>query len=212
MNGLSFNERQSRAMRLWHWLTVIITGLLLITIFVSKTYLNGMRTGQTIEQTTSKFGAKLNQQQVGETVVALRNNIWRSHIYFGYALSILFGFRLLIELFTGKLVKSFRKGLSFSKLKQERKTAVHYLIVKTIYFLFYMMLGTIVITGLWMAYYRGSNAVSPERFHGVKEIHETCFNLLLLFIFVHLIGVIRAERDKHKNIVSGMIHGQKSAG
>lgn len=210
MNGLSFAERQSRAIRLWHWLTVIVTGLLLFTALVSKTFLNGLHTGQTIEQTTSKFGAKLNRQQVGQMVDALQINLWKWHIYFGYALSILFGFRLLIELLSGKLLKSFRKGFSFLKFRQERITAIHYLIVKAIYFLFYTMLGTIVYTGLWMAYYRGSNAVSFERFHDVKEIHETCFNLLLLFIFIHLMGIIRAERGKHKNIVSGMIHGQKS--
>jgi Ni/Fe-hydrogenase 1 B-type cytochrome subunit len=212
MNGLSFTERQSRAIRLWHWLTVIATGLLLFTVLVSKTFLNGMHAGQTIEQATSKFGAKLSREQVGRTVSALRSSIWKWHIYFGYALSILLGFRLLIELFSGKLLKSFRKGFSFLKFRQQKRTAIHYLVVKTIYVLFYAMLGTIVYTGLWMAYYRNSDAVRFESFHDVKEIHENCLILLLLFIFIHLIGIIKAERGKHKNIVSGMIHGQKSSG
>lgn len=207
MNNISFVERQSRAIRLWHWLTVIVTGLLLFTVFVSKSFLNGFHTGQVIDQTSRKFGASLTRQQIGETVTALRNRIWKWHIYFGYALTVLFAFRLLIEAVEGKLWKSIRNGFRFIPQRQQRKTKFHYLLVKFLYLLVYGLLGTIVGTGLWMAYYRDGNAVSFEHFHGIKEIHETCFNFLLLFIFIHLIGIIRAERGKHKNIISGMVHG-----
>lgn len=210
MSSFSFGERQSRAIRLWHWLTVIAVGLLLLTIFVSKTYLNGQHTGQTIHDTLAKLGIQLTRDQVNQTVGALRESIWTSHIYFGYGLTALFAFRLVIEIVQGKLVKSVRSGFSFLKIKEERKNVVHYMIVKAIYIVFYGILATIVGTGLWMTYYRDGNLVSREQFHDIKEIHETCFNLMLVFIFLHIVGIIRAERGKHKNIVSGMIHGEKT--
>lgn len=212
MSSFSFLERQSRAIRLWHWLTVLVVGLLLLTIIVSKTYLNGFRTGQTINNTLTRQGIKLSQQEIWDTVDALRNGIWTSHIYFGYALTALFVFRFMIEIIQGKLVKSLRRGFAFLKVKQERMTAWHFIVVKLIYLLFYGVLTTIVATGLWMAFYRDKNIVTPEQFHGIKEIHENCFIILLIFIFLHLVGIIRAERGGHKNIVSGMIHGQKAAG
>jgi cytochrome b len=207
MNKISFVARQSRAIRLWHWLTVIVTGLILFTVFAGKFVVNGWHTGQVIDQTTRKFGPALTGQQIGETVSALRSSLWKWHIYFGYALSVLFAFRLLIEAVEGKLWKSIRNGFRFAPERGQRKTKFHYLLVKFVYLLVYGLIGTIVGTGLWLAYYRGGNAVSFEHFHDIKEIHETCFNFLLLFIFIHLVGIIRAERGKHKNIISGMVHG-----
>lgn len=211
MNRLSFSERNSRAIRLWHWLTVIVTGLILFTVLVSKTFLNGMHTAKTIDQTTSRLGVAMTSRQIGETVSALRNGIWKWHIYYGYALSVLFVFRLIIEITEGRLIKKIRTGYQMIRSDGPHRPALHYFTVKSIYVLFYIMLGTIVGTGIWMAYYRDTELVSPERFHGVKEIHETCFNFLLLFIFIHLTGIIRAERRGHKNIVSGMIHGKKDS-
>jgi Ni,Fe-hydrogenase I cytochrome b subunit len=42
----------------------------------------------------------------------------------------------------------------------------------------------------------------------ILQIHSFLQYLIYSFILVHLVGVIRADLDKHRGIVSGMIHGQ----
>jgi cytochrome b len=208
MNQSIFSDRYSFSIRAWHWLTFLVTFFLLFTIAVSKTFLNGQHTFFVISHTTSRYGAKLTGQQVGETVIALRATIWKWHTKAGYLLSGLFAFRILVEIFERRSITGIKKAFSAFKLKT-RKDSRLYLLVKITYLVFYCLFATITFTGLWMAFYKNDPSINDEKFHGVKEIHEACFNFILLFILFHLAGVIRAELGKHKNLVSGMIHGNK---
>ena len=205
-----FHEKYSWQLRIWHWLTFIIVTALLFTVLVSQTFLDVEHTGIVITRAAAKKGAVLTEQQSRLMVGSLRDTIWKWHTYFGYVLGGLFLFRLLLEFFQPKeerFITKFKKGLSESKNKEDKKDGRHYLFVKFIYALFYILLTTIVITGLLMAFYDNDPAMSKDTFHSIKEIHEKCYYILLGFLFIHLAGVIKAEFGKDKNITSRMING-----
>lgn len=210
MNQTLFQQTYSRGLRLWHWCTVIITGLLLFTALVAKTFMNKIHMGSTLSEYFKQSGSALSGRQVFDAANALQTNLWNWHTKYGYVLAGLVVFRLLVELFQPKQEKMYqriKKAFTAIRYKQSVKTGWHYLIVRFLYIAFYGLLVTISTTGVWMSF--NLKPEETEQFHSIKEIHESCFIILMGFIFIHLVGVIRAERNGHKNIVSNMINGGK---
>lgn len=210
MNYKPFHQKNSRAMRLWHWSTFIITAFLLYSVFVGKFFLNPYNNAVIIHDRLQQMGFHNDPDPSYAIADALSKNVWNWHIKYGYVFTGLFLFRIFIEIFQ-KSEESFlqriKNAFFFVRKKEERKTAWHYLIVRLIYALFYVLLATIIGTGLWLSFYRQSSGM--ELIHSVKQVHETCFYFMLLFILTHITGVIRAERKGHKNIISNMINGGK---
>ncbi|HET9826345.1 MAG TPA: cytochrome b/b6 domain-containing protein, partial [Chitinophagaceae bacterium] len=203
-----FYRKVSTALRLWHWTTFIVTALLLYSVFVGKFFLNPFRNTPIIHDGLQQL---LTHQAPDPSYViaeALSASVWNWHIKYGYVLTGLFVFRIVFEAFEKPEERFFYKmkaGFSFARSKESRKAAVHFLVVRFIYILFYLLLTTIIATGLWLSFNRHSPDV--ELVHSVKQVHESCFYFLLLFILFHTAGVIRAERKGYKNNVSNMIHG-----
>lgn len=212
MKQVSFLEPHSRAIRFWHWSSFIVVLLLLFTVFVSKSFLNVISTHDILYQSLRGMGVTLTKEQAWNAAIQLNDRIWVWHTRYGYVLSALFAFRILIEFaqlkkerFFFRVMEAFRQW----RRKDHPAEARHYLVVKLIYFLFYGLLAALAGTGLWMAFHTGIKESDPGRFHAVKEIHENAFVALLFFILLHLIGLMRAERRKYKGVVSAMIHGGK---
>lgn len=212
MNYKPFYQKTSRALRVWHWTTLIVTGLLLYSVFVGKFFLNPFQNTPRIHDGLKQLLTHNTPDPSYVIAEALSENVWNWHIKYGYALIALFVFRLLIEFFRKPDERFFHKmksAFSFAQEKETRKPATHFLVVRVIYLLFYLLLTTIIATGLWLSFNRHSPDV--ELVHSVKEVHESCFYFLLVFILIHSIGVIRAERRGYKNIVSNMINGGKDS-
>lgn len=205
-----FNERHTITLRLWHWLTFLIVAILIFTVLVSDTFLDGQHTKAVVTYAAQRKGAALTNDQAREIVISLRATIWKWHNYFGYVLVGLYILRLLIEFFQPKdqrFVFKFKKGMKAASDSSDKKSGRHYLLVKILYAFFYLLLTGIAVTGLWLAFYKDDPAVSNETFDEIKELHENGYNMLLVFLFLHLAGVIRAEFGKDKNIISRMING-----
>ena len=49
--------------------------------------------------------------------------------------------------------------------------------------------------------------LTKDMAHDIKEIHELVFNAVLIFVPLHIVGVIIAENRDEKGIISSMIHG-----
>ena len=212
MKHVSFREPHSRAIRFWHWSSYLVVCLLLFTVLVSKTFLNGFHAKAIIQNSLKGSGVTITDDQAFRAAWALRASIWKWHTKFGYVLSALFFFRLLIEFLQSTEEKFHRRiGRAIMQIRNNAasSSARHYLVVKCIYFIFYVLMAILVGTGLWMAFNIELKVNDFDRFHAVKEIHENCFTLLLLFILLHLAGLIRAERKKYKGVVSDMINGRK---
>ena len=195
-------------MRLWHWSTFIIIVLSFYSVFVGKFFLNPFNTAGTIHDSLQHLGFQNNPDPSFPIAQALSKNIWDWHTRYGYVLTALFLFRIIIEGFqkgNQSFMQRIKSGFFLFRKNDYRKTAGHYLIVRFIYLLFYITLALVTGTGLWLAFHRHSS--NMELAHSIKQIHESCFYFLFLFIIIHISGVIRAERKGYKNIVSNMING-----
>jgi cytochrome b len=142
----------------------------------------------------------------------LRNTVWQWHKYFGFALATLFMYRIALEFFqpgdekfTGK-IKSARNYLKLPGA--DLATGKHYLRVKLLYTAFYISLSFLVITGLTLAFFEDAENLKPVK-GAIKEFHEFNMYMVLIFITLHVAGVILAELGKYKGVVSGMINGGK---
>ena len=208
MEAVSFVQPHSRALRIWHWSTFIVILLILYTVFTADFFINPRNMAPVVKESLQKQGVTLGDETVREVVSPLDAAVWEWHERFGYVLGILFAFRLVLELFQPKeerLLYRIKKAIALAKANRNRQP-VHYLVVHLTYLLFYVLLTTIVATGLLLAF--GEGKLGRDTMHSVKEIHEVCYYLVLLFTFIHISGVLLAERKGYRNIVSGMLHGK----
>ena len=208
MTTVSFNQVHSRALRFWHWATFIVILLILFTVFTGKFYVNPWNTVPVVKHSLQKEGITLNDGQVFNAVKDLNTGVWKWHQRYGYVLAILFLFRILLEFFQPGEQRFFRRlknAALLMKAKAGNKRPSHYLFVRIIYLLFYLLLATIVATGLTLSFF--GNRMSNEDAHSFQELHGSCFYFLLLFVFIHVTGVLLAERKNYRNIISGMVHG-----
>ncbi|MBD0285869.1 MAG: cytochrome b/b6 domain-containing protein [Flavisolibacter sp.] len=97
MNKISFAEAHPRAMRLWHWSSFIVIFLLLFTILVTKTFLGWQYTNNTLRIGLLQEGIHLTPEQTSGVGGMLQERAWNWHIQLGYILSLLFGFRVVLE-------------------------------------------------------------------------------------------------------------------
>jgi cytochrome b len=212
MQPVSFQRTYSKTIRLWHWSSFIIVSLLLITVVIGKFFLNDFSNGFVIKEQLEKQGITINMQQAFAASSSLCQRVWKVHIFLGYVLTSLFAFRLLIEFFRPHTQKiSFRLNQAWKELREshQKRSAVHSLFVQVLYIVFYLLTAVMIGTGLWIALHDSSDASREltDQIHQMKELHQQCFFGLLVFIFIHLAGVIRKERKEHQNLVSAMIHG-----
>lgn len=211
MQQTIFNERFSLSLRIWHWLTFIMISIQIFTVMVGETFLDWQHSSFVINAAASRKGATLTHEQNSEIVMSLRDTIWKWHTYFGYIIIGLFVFRILLEFFQPKeerFTVKFKKGLNATRNSDDPKNAKHYLLVKFIYAIFYILMAAIVGTGLWLAL-NNNNPSAREMFGEVRELHETCYHILLGFLFLHFGGVILNEFGKNKGLISGIINGGK---
>jgi len=214
MTLLTFQRNYTKALRLWHWCSFLVVTILLMTVFTGKFFLNDYTNGFIVKDQLSKRGVTVTMDQAFQVSSVIGAKIWQVHIFFGYILTGLFVFRMLMEFFQSKEHRIGYRLVNAAKwlFKTKMKTqSVHHFFVQVMYLIFYLLTAVLISTGLWLTFNTASEF--SERIHQVKELHQQCFFGLLVFIFVHLAGVIRTERIAHSNLVSAMIHGgEKQAG
>ncbi len=195
----------SAPLRLWHWLNLIIISGSLLTVLVDSTLLKK----RTIRQVIKSELGNVSDQQAKSIAHTLNDKVWEFHTYFGYVLAALLLFRIGMEFFQKRDQKLFRKVKSayqqYHIFKKNRKLARHELLVKVLYFVFYLLILVMVCTGLSLAFEDDIPAL--KAIHAIRQIHSFCMYLILAFIVVHIIGVLLAERKEGKGIVSDMING-----
>jgi Ni/Fe-hydrogenase 1 B-type cytochrome subunit len=203
-------KKYSASLRLWHWVNTIVISGSLLTVLINSTITDERPVSALIKNELKNAGATVSDEQAGSVARALGDSVWNIHIYFGYVLVGLLLFRLVLEFFQLADQKFIRKMKSaywqFQSTKKEREFAKHELTVKVIYTAFYILLITMAVTGLFLAF---EDLLAPFKSirHTVKEVHGFCMYLILAFIFVHLAGVFLAERKDSKGVVSDMING-----
>jgi len=198
--------KYSAPLRIWHWLNLIVLGGSLSTVLINATITKESEIIPFLKNEFKNAGASPNNDSIESVAHALGDRVWSVHIYFGYFLSGLFALRILLEFFQladQKFLRTMKKAVQQSR--KPAKNPYYDIIVKSTYLFFYVLLLTMVVTGLILAF-EDVEAFKAIR-HSVRSIHGFCMYLILAFIVVHLVGVLWAEWNKKPGIVSEMING-----
>ena len=88
--------------------------------------------------------------------------------------------------------------------KDEQQDKRHYLLVKRGYLLFYILFFVMAITGFILAF---DHAIFKNISRPAREVHGFVQYLIYAYILAHIVGVVRADMNKQKGVVSAMING-----
>lgn len=210
VGNISFLEKHSVLIRIWHWLTFVVLVSSVICVLLASTILKPRENISMVQNQLKEKGITVTEDQAWAVAHEYGDKMWDMHKILGYVLSFLILSRIVIEFGQSKeekLQMKVKNALFFYKRKdQNNKNTRHYLIVKYSYLLFYLLLLCMAITGLLLAF--GYDiGVSKAIQHQIKEIHGFGQYLIYAFIFFHISGVIIADTGTSKGIVSGMING-----
>jgi Ni/Fe-hydrogenase 1 B-type cytochrome subunit len=202
-------QKNSLAIRIWHWITFLGFTASLITVLLGSTLFKTKKNITTVMDEVARKGGSVTQDQAWSVAHAYSDKLWDTHKIIGFLLCFLLLSRVLIELGQKKEEKfmtRIRAALSFHPANEMAiRERNHYVLVKRGYLVFYFLFLCMGTTGLILAF---------EDLEFLKPLHKTASSLhsffqygIYAFILLHLIGVIRADLYKTKGIVSGMING-----
>ena len=186
----------SAAFRAWHWLHAAVILGLLGTVFLRKTFLSWRTNSEILMQKLSGFGIDITAEQAKALAKAIRAPMWEWHIWLGFALAALLLWRVLL-FFT----QSGRRN--YTALKGE---SLHKKAVKAGYLVLYGVIAFMAVSGLVIHFY-DLLGIAKETAHDIKEVHELMYNVILIFVPLHIAGVVIADMTNEKCIVSDMING-----
>jgi Ni/Fe-hydrogenase 1 B-type cytochrome subunit len=186
-------KNYSALVRIWHWLNVVAVLGLLGTFFLRKTFLSWKTNALLITEKLSSFGVEVTAEQAKVIAKAIRAPMWEWHIIFGVMLALL----LLVRI----LILWIEKGFGY-----EDQGSMHMRMVHLGYKLLYLILIFMAVSGVMLTWHE-SFGVSKELAHTIKEQHELAAWSVVVFVPLHIIGVVVAEYQGQKNIISKMISG-----
>lgn len=183
----------SKSIIIWHWLNAIAVSGLLGTFFLRKTFLSWRTNASLITEKLSSFGIEVTADQAASIAKAIRAPMWEWHIIFGVMLALL--------LFVRMLILWNEKGFGY-----DDQDSMHMRMVHWGYRIFYLILIFMAVSGVLLTWYE-SFGLSKELAHTIKEQHELIAWTVVVFVPLHIIGVVVAEHQGQKNIISRMISG-----
>ena len=213
---VSFHEPHSLAIRIWHWTFFIVLTASLTTVLFGSTLLRTRDNIAGVQQELQEKGVTVTKDQARSVAHAYSDKLWMLHKYIGFVLVGLLLVRVIIEIAhpgEEKLRTKIKKAAGFkpSGLRPgddaAKRFAQHYGRVKWTYMIFYVLIGTMALTGLGLAF--EDVPLFRSWHHWISIVHQTVQYFIYAFILIHLMGVIRADLGRHKGLVSGMIHGGK---
>ncbi|NPA28889.1 MAG: cytochrome b/b6 domain-containing protein [Epsilonproteobacteria bacterium] len=184
--------------RLWHWLTVVAMGGLLVTVALRESVLDKKEVARIIADKLAEFGVSLASDQVIAVAKAVRANMWAWHYIFAALLTLAIVVRI-VAMIKGEATLPILKVLRAEGAAEKGKAAVHLLIC--------MGIALMTLSG-WFYYFHEALGFEKAAVHWVKELHEALWVPLTLLVFAHIAGVVRHELATKEPIVSHMIHGK----
>lgn len=184
----------SKVYRILHWLIAFSFILLLLTIFLRKTWMEKNHVAEIIQTFLADKGyTALPEDDAILLAKKIRKPMWDWHIYLGYVLTGLYCIRLAVPFFGEmKFSSPFKAGLDI-------KTKFQF----WVYLVFYVCTAISLITGLIIEF--GPKAYKKP----IEEIHELSLYYLLGFMILHFSGILIAELTSDKGLVSRIISGNK---
>lgn len=182
--------------RVWHWVHAVVILGLLGTVFLRKTFLSWRTNSELLTQKLAEIDLSVTEAQAKVLAKAIRTPMWEWHIILGYALAALVVWRIIL-FFTNSGKQNYQ-NLSSETL--------HKKMVKLGYIGIYAIILFMTISGLTIHFHE-SLGLTKELADEIKDIHEFVFNAILIFVPLHILGVIIAENRDEKGIISDMING-----
>lgn len=208
--NLSFKRPRPLALRSWHWLNAAALLGALGTVLLRKTFLGWRTNSALIEAKVRELGGTVSTEAAVEVAKALRAPMWDWHYVFGFALAGLLALRFglaLVDPDLAPLRSAWRDVMRWRRLApHERREALHPLLVRLLYAVFYAALTLMVTSGL-VLYFKGALGLSKDLAGTVKEAHELAMWFFVVFTAAHVVGVVAAELRGERGLVSDMIHG-----
>ena len=189
-------KRWSLNFRVWHWVHATVVLGLLGTVFLRKTFLSWRTNSELLTQKLSEIDLSVTEAQAKVLAKAIRAPMWEWHIILGYVLAALVVWRIIL-FFTDSGKQNYQN------LKAE---SLHKKMVKIGYIGIYAILVFMTVSGLVIHFYEELGLLKDTA-HDIKEIHELVFNAILIFVPLHILGVIIAENRNEKGILSDMVNG-----
>jgi len=183
-------QKYSGLLRIWHWLNLISIFGLLATFFLRKTFLSWRENSQIIIENLGIFNIEVTTAQAKVVAKAIRAPMWEWHIIFGIMLAFLLLLRIFIIWREG--------GFGYEK------STKHMNMVHLGYKVFYLILIVMTLSGLVINWYE-LLGLSKDLAHSIKEAHELIAWSMVIFVPLHIIGVIIADSSDQKGIISKMI-------
>lgn len=207
-----FLQKHSIGIRIWHWSTFLFIAASMVTVLFASTLLNPRENIGLVTEQLQNNGIAVTNDQAFAVSHEYEDKVWDIHKWIGFGIVFLLLTRIAIELVQPgdeKLRLRLQHVIGLYKQNDKMKlTYRHYIGVKLTYSLFYVLLLCMAITGLGMAFGRDLG-FSRELYRAIKEIHSIGQYCMYAFVLVHLSGVIIADNNDSKGIVSGMINGNK---
>ncbi|HEY9189554.1 MAG TPA: cytochrome b/b6 domain-containing protein [Sulfurovum sp.] len=182
--------------RVWHWVHAAVVLGLLGTVFLRKTFLSWRTNSELLSQKLTEMDLAVTTEQAKTLATTIRAPMWEWHILLGYALAGLLLWRILL-FFTESGKHNYRN------FKEE---TLYKKIVKLGYIVLYGVLAFMALSGLTL-HFNEALGLTKEATHTLKEVHELVYNAVLVFVPLHIIGVVIAESREEKGIISEMVHG-----
>ena len=182
--------------RIWHWVHAIVILGLLGTVFLRKTFLSWRTNSELLTQKLAEIDLSVTADQAKVLAKSIRAPMWEWHILLGYALAALVVWRIVL-FFTESGKQNYQNLAS---------ETLHKKMVKLGYIGIYAIILFMSISGLTIHFYEALG-LSKDLAHDIKEVHELVFNAILIFVPLHILGVIIAENRDEKGIISDMING-----
>ena len=184
--------------RIWHWVHAFVVLGLMGTVFLRKTFLSWRANSEILTQELANIDMNVTEVQAKVLAKAIRAPMWEWHIFLGYALAALLIWRIAL-FFT----KSGSVNYKHFKVK-----SFHKKMVSLGYVGIYTILTFMAISGLTIHFYE-TLGLTKELAHDIKEIHEFVFFYgVLVFVPLHIAGVVVADVTEEQGIISNMIHGK----
>jgi len=187
--------KYSLQFRVWHWVNAFVILGLLGTVFLRKTFLSWRTNSEILLQKLSEMSIDITAEQAKILAKAVRAGMWEWHIILGYLLAALILYRLFLFL------RDSSERVAFSELSNHKKG------VRLLYFIFYAVVLFMSISGLVIHFYEALN-ITKEKAHDIKEVHEALYNFFLVFVPMHIAGVVIAESKDERGLISSMVHGK----
>ena len=195
------SSRFSLGLRIWHWLNSAVVMGLLATYFLRTTLLSMKINRQLFVEKLAEREIVVDINVGKDLARVLVDRLWVWHVNLGYALTALLVFRLL--LFVSDRSHPFALLWQFLK---KRDLSAHALAVKTLYAVFYIVQSLMVLSGLSIVF--GEKlGLTESVFEKIEEFHETAMWFFVVFLTLHVLGVIIAELTDDPGLVSRMLHG-----